>query len=85
MWLRIERSPEEYPMRATDQWLSIPLAVLVIATTSPAWSREKPIRHHRTAVSQRVQSDPTASQKEPFTAEEKRRFQAPTGHEVDRW
>jgi hypothetical protein len=23
--------------------------------------------------------------KEPFTAEEKRRFQAPTGREVDRW
>jgi hypothetical protein len=62
------------------------MAILVIAMASPAWSREKPARHHaRAAASQGVQSGSTTSQKEPFTAEEKRRFQAPTGHEVDRW
>jgi ABC-type molybdate transport system substrate-binding protein len=74
-------------MRAADRWLSIPIAVLVIATTtSPTWSREKQARHHaRVPISQRIQSGAAASQKEPFTAEEKRRFQAPTGHEVDRW
>jgi hypothetical protein len=79
-------------MRPADRWLSIPMAVLVIATTSPAWSREKPARHaarqhSRSDASTPGQSGPAARQtlKEPFTAEEKRRFQAPTGQEVDRW
>lgn len=79
-------------MRPADRWLCISMAALVIAATSPAWSREKAARHaerHHSRVDapKRAQYGAPAGQalKEPFTAEEKRRFQEPTGHEVDRW
>lgn len=78
-------------MRPADRWLSISMAAVVIAAT-PAWSREKATRHterhhSRVDASKRGRFDPPAGQtlKEPFTAEEKRRFQEPTGKEVDRW
>lgn len=79
-------------MRNADGWLSIAMAALLIAATPPAWSREKATRHtqrHHARVdastSTQYGAPPGQTLKEPFTAEEKRRFQEPTGHEVDRW
>jgi hypothetical protein len=68
------------------------VAVAMLASTSPTWSREQKTHHRQRAVSRtevpqggrsRVTAAPTL--KEPFTAAEKRAFQEPTGKEIDRW
>jgi hypothetical protein len=63
--------------------LAIVLMTAIGIVPSSGWTREKQIR--RAAKHQRVSPPTTQFPKEPFTAEEKRKFQEPTGKEVDRW
>jgi hypothetical protein len=83
-------------MRASSKFM-IAVAAAAVVLASPAFAKS-PLRDHQVRKMERydarAQFNPPrrhldgsapAPDGEPFTVEQKRRFQEPTGHEVDGW